>query len=98
MAIVHDEMQSVCRKVANWNTCTSTAAHPLFRRPPCGCAWTARPKRPLASGTARWTPSYKALASITNSSAKLLRYDIRSVTSGTEAMGEATVHLETGRC
>jgi 2-isopropylmalate synthase len=37
---------------------------------------------------------YKALASIADSPAHLLRYDIRSVTSGTEAMGEAIVHLE----
>ena len=40
--------------------------------------------------------AYKAIAAVTNSSAKLARYDIRSVTSGTEAMGEATVHLEDG--
>ena len=38
----------------------------------------------------------KRLAAITQSSARLLRYDIRSVTSGTEAMGEAIVHLEQG--
>ena len=28
--------------------------------------------------------------------AKLLRYDIRAVTGGTEAIGEVTVHLEVG--
>jgi 2-isopropylmalate synthase len=39
---------------------------------------------------------YKALSAITNSPVKLIRYEIRSVTSGTEAMGEATVHLEEG--
>jgi len=39
---------------------------------------------------------YKALATITHSSVKLLKYEIRSVTSGTEALGEATVHLEQG--
>jgi 2-isopropylmalate synthase len=39
---------------------------------------------------------YKALAAITHSSVKLQRYEIRSVTSGTEALGEATVHLEQG--
>jgi 2-isopropylmalate synthase len=27
---------------------------------------------------------------------KLLKYEIRSVTSGTEALGEATVHLQQG--
>jgi 2-isopropylmalate synthase len=39
---------------------------------------------------------YKALAAITHSSVKLLKYEIRSVTSGTEALGEATVHLAQG--
>jgi 2-isopropylmalate synthase len=39
---------------------------------------------------------YKALAAITHRSVKLLKYEIRSVTSGTEALGEATVHLEQG--
>jgi 2-isopropylmalate synthase len=45
---------------------------------------------------ARSMPSTEHFATIANSSAKLLRYDIRSVTSGTEAMGEAIVHLEQG--
>jgi 2-isopropylmalate synthase len=36
---------------------------------------------------------YKAISTATNTSAKLVRYEIRSVTSGTEAMGEATVQL-----
>jgi 2-isopropylmalate synthase len=40
--------------------------------------------------------AYRAIAQVTNTSAKLVRYDIRAVTSGTEAMGEATVHLEDG--
>ena len=39
---------------------------------------------------------YKALAAIIHSSVKLQKYEIRSVTSGTEALGEATVHLEQG--
>ncbi|MGZ3459859.1 MAG: alpha-isopropylmalate synthase regulatory domain-containing protein [Archangium sp.] len=39
---------------------------------------------------------YKALAAITHSSVKLQKYEIRSVTSGTEALGEATGHLEQG--
>jgi 2-isopropylmalate synthase len=38
----------------------------------------------------------KAIAQVTNSAAKLLRYEIRAVTSGTEAMGEVTVQLEQG--
>jgi len=39
---------------------------------------------------------YKAIAGLTGTQAKLLRYDIRAVTEGTEAMGEVTVHLEIG--
>jgi len=36
----------------------------------------------------------RAISSVTNSSARLDQYEIRAVTSGTEAMGEVTVHLE----
>jgi 2-isopropylmalate synthase len=36
----------------------------------------------------------KAISAATNSSAKLAQYEIRAVTSGTEAMGEVTVHVE----
>ncbi|MGO9841438.1 MAG: alpha-isopropylmalate synthase regulatory domain-containing protein, partial [Candidatus Acidiferrales bacterium] len=39
---------------------------------------------------------YKAIAGLTATHAKLLRYDIRAVTEGTEAMGEVTVQLEIG--
>ena len=35
----------------------------------------------------------KAISAVTKSSAKLVRYEIRAVTSGTEAMGEVTAHL-----
>ncbi len=38
----------------------------------------------------------KAISQVTGSSAKLARYEIRAVTSGTEAMGEVTVQLEDG--
>ena len=36
----------------------------------------------------------KAISAATGSSAKLAQYEIRAVTSGTEAMGEVTVHIE----
>ena len=39
---------------------------------------------------------YRAIAAVTNTAARLVRYDIRAVTSGTEAMGEVTVRLEVG--
>jgi 2-isopropylmalate synthase len=38
----------------------------------------------------------KAISSVTGTSATLSRYEIRAVTSGTEAMGEVTVQLEQG--
>lgn len=38
----------------------------------------------------------RAIAQVTGASAKLQRYEIRAVTSGTEAMGEATALLEEG--
>jgi 2-isopropylmalate synthase len=40
--------------------------------------------------------AYKAIAAVTQHCARLERYDIRAVTSGTEAMGEVTVQLEEG--
>ncbi len=39
---------------------------------------------------------YAALTALTHRSVKLQRYEIRSVTSGTQALGEATVQLEDG--
>lgn len=39
---------------------------------------------------------YKAISSAAKTSARLVSYDIRSVTSGTEALGEATVQLQQG--
>jgi 2-isopropylmalate synthase len=36
----------------------------------------------------------RAISGVTKSSAKLVRYEIRAVTSGTEAMGEVTVQLD----
>jgi 2-isopropylmalate synthase len=38
----------------------------------------------------------RAIAQVTKTSARLQRYEIRGVTSGTEAMGEVTVQLEDG--
>jgi 2-isopropylmalate synthase len=36
----------------------------------------------------------RAISQVTGTSAKLQRYEIRAVTSGTEAMGEVSVQLE----
>jgi 2-isopropylmalate synthase len=37
---------------------------------------------------------YKAISEVTKNTAKLVRYEIRAVTSGAEAIGEVTVQLE----
>jgi len=39
---------------------------------------------------------YKAISAVTKTAATLVRYEVRGVTSGTEALAEATVHLEEG--
>jgi 2-isopropylmalate synthase len=38
--------------------------------------------------------AYKAISAVTRRAARLEHYDIRAITSGTEAMGEVTVQLE----
>jgi 2-isopropylmalate synthase len=40
----------------------------------------------------------RAISQVTGTSARLVRYEIRAVTSGTEAMGEVTVQLTDGGC
>jgi 2-isopropylmalate synthase len=51
-------------------------------------------KQGAAVGDGPVDAACKAISEVTKSSAKLERYEIRAVTSGTEAMGEVTVHLE----
>jgi 2-isopropylmalate synthase len=53
-------------------------------------------KQGAAIGNGPVDAVYKAIATVTGTSAKLMRYDIRAVTSGTEAMGEVSVQLEVG--
>jgi 2-isopropylmalate synthase len=40
--------------------------------------------------------TYKAIASITNTKSNLLKFEVKSITGGTEAMGEVMVSLEEG--
>ena len=56
-----------------------------------------KPKEGASIGDGPVDAVYKAIAGLTATHAKLLRYDIRAVTEGTEAMGEVTVHLEIGK-
>ena len=53
-------------------------------------------KQGAAVGDGPVDAACKAISEVTGNSAKLARYEIRAVTSGTEAMGEVTVHLEEG--
>ena len=47
-----------------------------------------------ATGDGPVDAAYRAIAQITGSAAQLGRYEIRAITSGTEALGEATLQLE----
>ncbi|HTW67935.1 MAG TPA: 2-isopropylmalate synthase [Bryobacteraceae bacterium] len=95
LALVHDELQaeeeSCTLEYLHINSGTSSIPTATVRLRVNGQA-----KEAAAIGDGPIDAVYKALASITDSAAHLLRYDIRSVTSGTEAMGEASVHLEQG--
>ncbi|MDP2996401.1 MAG: 2-isopropylmalate synthase [Bryobacterales bacterium] len=53
-------------------------------------------KEGAAVGDGQVDAMCKAISVVTQTSAKLARYEIRAVTSGTEAMGEVTVQLEEG--
>jgi 2-isopropylmalate synthase len=51
-------------------------------------------KEGAAIGDGPVDAAYRAISQVTGSSAKLGRYEIRAVTSGTEAIGEVTLQLE----
>ena len=53
-------------------------------------------KEGAACGDGPVDATCKAITAVTNSPARLVRYEIRAVTSGTEAMGEVTAQLEEG--
>jgi len=53
-------------------------------------------KEGAAIGDGPVDAAYKAISAVAGASVKLSRYDIRAVTSGTEALGEVTVHVESG--
>lgn len=95
LAIVHDELQSVPERyhLEYLHIYSGTAAIPTAT---VRLRVNGESKEAACIGDGPIDAVYKALAAITKSSSKLLRYDIRSVTSGTEAMGEATVHLGQG--
>ena len=83
------------RKPIDSSICTSIAALRRSRPRPSGRAgW--RPREGAAIGDGPVDAVCKAISGVTQTAAKLVRYEIRAVTSGTEAMGEVTAQLEEG--
>lgn len=95
MAMVHEELQPAsdhCQleylHVSGGTSSAPTASVKLMVQ--------GESREATSTGDGPIDAVYKALSAITHSSVKLLKYEIRSVTSGTEALGEATVHLQQG--
>lgn len=93
VAIVHDELhpvQEIC-KLDYLNINTGTVAIPTAT---VRLRIKGEVRQGASIGNGPVEAIYKAISSVTQTTAKLTRYDIRAVTSGTEAMGEVTVQLE----
>ena len=95
MAIVYDELHPVPEdfRLEYMHIYSGTAAIPTAT---VRLGIRGEIKEGAAIGDGPVDAVYKAISALTRSSAKLMRYDIRAVTSGTEAMGEVTVQLEQG--
>ena len=95
VAILHDELHPVeesCR-LEYLHIYSGTAAIPTAT---VRLSINGQMREAACIGDGPVDAVYKAISAAANNSARLIRYDIRSVTSGTEAMGEATVQLEQG--
>ena len=95
LALVHDELPPVRQnlKLEYLHSYSGTAAIPTAT---VRLLVNGKMKEGASVGDGPVDAVYKAIAGLTSTNAKLLRYDIRAVTEGTEAMGEVTVHLEIG--
>jgi 2-isopropylmalate synthase len=93
VALVHDELPPVQQnlKLEYLHCYSGTAAIPTAT---VRLLVKGTMKEGASIGDGQVDAIYKAIAAVTGTNAKLLRYDIRAVTEGTEAMGEVTVHLE----
>jgi 2-isopropylmalate synthase len=95
MAIVHDEIHPVpdVYRLEYMHIYSGTSAIPT-------ATVRVRVKDEVREGAAIGDGPvdavYKAISAVTKNTAKLVRYEIRAVTSGTEAIGEVTVQLEQG--
>jgi 2-isopropylmalate synthase len=95
VAILHDELHPVpeawqleCLQVSSGTSAIPTATVRLRIH--------GEARETAAIGNGPVDAVYKAISSLAGNSAKLVRYDIHAVTSGTGALGEVTVQLERG--
>jgi 2-isopropylmalate synthase len=95
LALVHDELPPVQQnlKLEYLHSYSGTTAIPTAT---VRLLVNGKMKEGASVGDGPVDAVYKAIAELTSTHAKLLRYDIRAVTEGTEAMGEVTVQLEIG--
>ena len=95
VALVHDELPPAEQtlKLEYLHSYSGTAAIPTAT---VRLLVNGKIKEGASIGDGPIDAVYKAITELTAIKAKLLRYDIRAVTGGTEAIGEVTVHLEVG--
>jgi 2-isopropylmalate synthase len=95
MAILHDEIHPVPStfELQYLHIYSGTSAIPTAT---VRVRFNDRTEEGAAIGDGPVDALCRAIAQVTGTSAKLQRYEIRAVTSGTEAMGEVTVQLEDG--
>lgn len=95
LALVHDELPPVQQnlKLEYLHSYSGTTAIPTAT---VRLLVNGKIKEGASVGDGPVDAVYKVIARLTSTHAKLLRYDIRAVTEGTEAMGEVTVQLEIG--
>jgi 2-isopropylmalate synthase len=92
LALLHDEPQAAgAHELEYLHVYSGTAAIPTatVRIRSAGEA-----KEAASVGDGPVDAVCRAIATVTGTAARLERYEIRAVTSGTEALGEAIVHLE----
>jgi 2-isopropylmalate synthase len=93
MAILHDEIHPVPAifELQYLHIYSGTSAIPTAT---VRVRFQDRTEEGAAIGDGPVDALCRAIAQVTGTSAKLERYEIRAVTSGTEAMGEVTVQLQ----
>ena len=98
VAIVHDELRPAEEifqiEYLHIDSGTTTIPTATVSLRIAGESGDAETRKAAAIGDGPVDAVYKAICAATNIPARLVNYEIRSVTSGTEALGEATVHLE----